>query len=475
MAATIAEERIQIRELPRRLGLAAIIGIIFFSVSGGPYGLEDTIGESGAGAGLLLIVATPLIWSLPTSLMVAELATMMPVQGGYYQWVKAGLGPFWGFQEGWWSWLVSWVDLAIYPVLFVDFASYFFPILETNGWVRWIVCLVVIWTLALVNMLGSNVVGDSSKLFLVVVLAPFLLVTVIGLFRMEHNPLTPFTFEGNQLGPALGAGLFVVMWNYMGWDGLSTVAGEIDNPRKNYPKALAITIPMITLIYLVPTAVSLAVVGTTDVEWTAGAYNSVAESVAGKWLGVLLSLTALVSAVGLFSAWLLSYSRVPFALAQDGWLPQSLTRLHPRRGTPVRTIIIASVICSAAAAGPFQRLVVIDVTIYACALMLEFFALLALRRKLPDTPRPFRAPGGWPGAVLITLLPFLVTVAAVYYQVLDVGAVQGLGWAAIGLATGPLAYFVLKPLKRRQGIDIVVDPTTGEMTGTGHEELARDA
>jgi amino acid transporter len=111
---------------------------------------------------------------------------------------------------------------------------------------------------------------------------------------------------------------------------------------------------------------------------------------------------------------LLSYSRVPFALAQDGWLPPALTRLHPRHGTPVGTLVIAGAITSVAAAGPFQALVAIDVTVYACALMLEFFALLALRRKLPDAPRPFRVPGGWPVAILITVLPFAVTATAVY-------------------------------------------------------------
>ncbi len=69
-------------------------------MSGGPYGLEDTIGEAGAGMGLLLIIITPIIWSLPTALMVAEMATMMPVEGGYYYWGKTALGPFWGFNLG---------------------------------------------------------------------------------------------------------------------------------------------------------------------------------------------------------------------------------------------------------------------------------------------------------------------------------------------------------------------------------------
>jgi amino acid transporter len=118
---------VEVRRVPRTLGLGALVFIMFFTVSGGAYGLEDTIGESGAGMGLLLILLTPLIWAMPSAMMVAELATSMPVEGGYYRWVKAGLGPFWGIQEGWWSWITSWVDMAIYPVLFVEYAGYFWP------------------------------------------------------------------------------------------------------------------------------------------------------------------------------------------------------------------------------------------------------------------------------------------------------------------------------------------------------------
>ena len=460
--AVVAEEpqerpSIDVREQVRKLSLAAIIGIIFFSVSGGPYGLEDVIGESGPGMGLLLIIITPILWALPASMMVAELATALPVQGGYYYWVKVALGPFWGFQEGWWSWITSWVDLAIYPVLFVDYAAYFFPALGENQLLRWVVALAVIWPFAYLNMRGSSLVGDSSKLFLVIVLAPFVLVTIIGLFNMSHNPFQPFTYPGVDLMPAFGAGLFVIMWNYMGWDGLSTVAGEIENPRRDYPRALAITIPMITLIYLLPTLVSLAVLGPNEVEWTAGAFNLVAESVAGKWLGTFLTIGALISAIGLYSAWLLQYSRIPSALAEDGYLPDSVSRLHPKWGTPVRAIVISAVICSIASLGPFQSLVVVDVTIYAFALILQFAALIALRIKHPTMKRPYKIPGGWPGLVLISLGPVFVLYVAIYYQVLDVGVVEGIGWAAAAMATGPIAYYFLRVGKRRKGIDRVIE------------------
>lgn len=458
-----ARPNVEVKYVVRKLALGGIIGIIFFSVSGGPYGLEDTIGEAGAGMGLLLILITPIIWSLPTALMVAELATAMPVEGGYYYWGKTALGPFWGFNLTWWVWIAGIVDLALYPVLFVAYASYFFPVLQENALVAWLVAVTLVWVFAYVNIRGSTLVGDSSKLFLAIVLLPFVLVTVIGLFKMQFNAFQPFTFEGVGVPTAFGAGLFVVMWNYMGWDGLSTVMGEIENPRRDYPRSLAITLPVITLIYFIPTFVALSVVGATDVEWTAGAYNVVAAEVGGPWLGTLMTITAMFSAIGLYSAWLLQYSRIPFALAADGFFSSRLTRLHPRFGTPTLAIIIQAAICSVLVLSAFGSLVAIDVTIYACALLLEFASLIVLRIKRPNMVRPFKVPGGWAGVGLMTIFPVFVIVLAVYFQVLDVGVVQGIGWAVIGLATGPAMYYLLRPRKRRRGIDNVFDFESSEL------------
>jgi amino acid transporter len=456
---------VEVRTITRKLGLGAIIGIIFFSVSGGPYGLEDVVGSSGAGMAILLILITPLIYSLPISLMVAELGTMMPVPGGYYQWVKEGLGPFWGFQAGWWAWVASWFDLAIYPVLFVEFASYFIPALGENFWLKWGVGVAFIWVFALVNMLGSSVVGDSSKLFLVIVLIPFVFIVAIGLFKIGQSPVRPFVADGLSTAAAFGSGLFVIMWNYAGWDGLSTVAGDIDNPRRNYPRALAITIPMITLIYLIPTVVSLAVVGTADLEWTAGAFTTVAERVAGRWLGLVLSLAAIVSAIGLFSAWLLSYSRIPFALANDGYLPKQLTVLHPQRRTPTRTIVIAAAICSVITLLPFEKLAALSVLMGGCVLILEFCTLIVMRRRYPELVRPFRVPGPAFVPYLLLLVPACVIATAVYFTVLEEGVVAGIGYAIVGLLSGVAAYGVLRVAKVRSGVDKRVDFTTGVLVG----------
>jgi amino acid transporter len=456
LATTESRAKVEVAHVRRTLGLGALVFIMFFTVSGGAYGLEDTIGESGAGMGLLLILITPLIWAIPAALVVAELATAMPVEGGYYYWVKNALGPFWGFCEGWWSWITSWVDMAIYPVLFVEYAAYFFPDLfgdEGSAFYRWLLGAAVIWTFTYLNIRGAKVVGDSSTVFGVIVLAPFVLLTIFAIFNWQYDPFEPFVNPGQDITSAFALGLFVVMWNYLGWDGVSTVAGEMKAPQRDYPRMLLITVPLITAVYFFPTLAGLGAAGSTEIEWTAGAFTLVAEAVAGPWLGQFLAVAALVAAAGLFSSLLLTISRVPFVMSEDGYLPKALLKVHPRYGTPWVSLIVSSAIYTVFILGPFQSLVVVDVTIYAGALLLEFAAFIALRIKRPNMERPYRVPGGWFGAILVVLFPTAVILIAVYFQAYFEGWQGSIGLAILGLATGPILYPFARRYRQKRGVE----------------------
>src|SRR5438046_123378 len=156
----------------KRLKILPLAAVIFLTVSGGPYGLEPLLSYGGKNGALLLLIQTPLVWDVPTILMVMELNSMMPVNGGYYQWVKRALGIRWAWYEGWWTWLYTFVDLAIYPVLFVTYASFFFP-----GIVHYkvLVCLIIIWASAGFNILGIVPVGRISLVLSAAVVIPFVI------------------------------------------------------------------------------------------------------------------------------------------------------------------------------------------------------------------------------------------------------------------------------------------------------------
>lgn len=435
----------------QRLGLARLAILLFFAVSGGAYGLEDVIGSSGPGMGLVLILLTPLIWSLPAALMVAELSAAIPEEGGYYVWVKRAMGPFWGFQEGWWSWLQSFVDMAIYPVLFAQYLStllsehFGIAVLAQNEGAHWAVTLAVIWTFVWLNIRGVRSVGNAAVVFGIFILVPLAVMSAVGISHLILHPKAiwlPMTPPGTNLSSAFSVGLYVVMWNYLGWDAASTYAGEIENPQRNYPRALAVALPMVTLAYLLPVVAGLAVDGNWQ-EWVAGYFPKAASEVGGPWLGVWLAVGGMVFAGGMFNSLLMSYSRVPFAMAADGYFPAALTRLHPRHNTPYVAIVLCGVIYSVFTLSGFSELVVLSVLLYSFALILEFAALVVLRITAPAMPRPYRIPGGWPAIIIVSLLPVAVLGLALASTVAEHGW-RSLALPMVTIATGPALYPVLR-------------------------------
>jgi amino acid transporter len=381
----------------RKLTTLTLVAATFFMVSGGPFGLEELIGNAGYLLSLVIILVLPLVWSLPTALMVSELSAAIPLDGGYYVWVTRALGPFWGFQEAWLSLASSVFDMALYPTIFVLYASQVFPAIGTprNGFIAG---TLLILFCTLLNMGGVRKVGISAVLMTLALLGPFLaMAAIVSAHPGRWHPL-PHSREG-----ALLTAVLVAMWNFMGWDNASTVAGEVENPQRTYLRAMLVTSVLIAVVYLVPVAACWAA-GIDPSAWSTGAWANVAMRIGGRWLFLGVVLGGMLFGVGTFNSLHMSYTRVPFAMAEDGWLPKSFTRLN-RFGVPWVSVIACAVAWVAALSLGFVKLVELDIAVYGLSLVLEFAALVALRIKEPDLPRPFRVPGGVSGAVLIALGP----------------------------------------------------------------------
>jgi amino acid transporter len=129
----------------RKMRFLPLIAATYFMVSGGPYGIEDILGGAGFLRAILMLLLLPILWSLPTALMIGELASAIPAEGGFYVWVRRALGPFWGYQEGWLSLSASIFDMAIYPAIFVLYLGKFSPA-ATAGWrgYAWSLAVVVV-------------------------------------------------------------------------------------------------------------------------------------------------------------------------------------------------------------------------------------------------------------------------------------------------------------------------------------------
>src|SRR5579863_4739167 len=234
----------------RKLRILPLVAATYFMVSGGPYGIEDILGGAGFARAIVILLVLPLVWSLPTALMIGELASAIPAEGGFYVWVRRALGPFWGYQEGWLSLAASIFDMAIYPAFFVSYLGKFNPALA-DGWHGMAWKLAVVALCCLWNLRGGPAIGDDSVWMSALLLAPFVLFVGIGLWPgIAQHPAVHWS--GPASGSALSTAILVAMWNYMGWDNASTVAQEVENPQRTYPRAMMTATIVVAVTYILP-------------------------------------------------------------------------------------------------------------------------------------------------------------------------------------------------------------------------------
>ncbi len=421
----------------RSMTLLPLIGATFFMVSGGPYGLEEIVQKAGYSRSILILLLTPIIWSWPVALMIGELSAALPEEGGYYAWVRRALGPFWGFQEAWLSLMASVFDMAIYPTLFILYLGQFAPtVVAGNRGV--LVGAGVVGVCALWNIAGIKAVGDGSKTLMYALLAPFVIVAALALFR--HH-VFPQTFTPQNTSFDLLGGMLIAMWNYMGWDNASTIAGEVQNPQRNYPLAMFGAVTLITISYIVP-VFALSRTGMDPSGFTTGSWVQAAAHLGGSWLGFAIVAGGMICGLGMTNALVLSYSRVPFAMAADGMMPAWLAKVHPKTGAPWASIVVCSVAWIACLPLGFDKLIAIDIMVYTLSLLLEFAALIALRVREPKLVRPFKIKGGIGVLVALSVGPAVVlTLALIQNSGEKAGPFSTLIWGAILVLLGIATYY----------------------------------
>ena len=430
-------------KLTRSVTTLSLVFILYFCTSGGAFTTETLVHSVGPGVALLILVLVPLVYSLPEVLIVGELASMLPEEGGYYRWVQRAFGPFWAFQNGWLTWMYSLVDMAIYPKLFVTYLGYFLP--GRSPLVVWVIGLAVIWVPTMLNLSGAGRVGRSSVWAGTFIVGGFVALSMTALGHATHLPWHPFAAPGKEGASGIAVGLSIALWNYIGWDNASTVQGEVHDASRSYPRALAFALPLVAAGYLIPL---LATLSATDwSRWTEGGWPAIALEAggrAGPALAVWIAVAGMVSALALFNALLLAYSRIPFVMAMDGLLPPSLARTNVR-GTPRNAVLFAAACYSIFTLLPFSGLVVADVLLYSLALMLEFLSLIVLRRREPALRGSFRIPVGSVGVAILAALPLgvLGLVVGLSFQDGEYGLPAVVG-AAVAIGAGPIAYWLAR-------------------------------
>jgi amino acid transporter len=316
------------------------------------------------------------------------------------------------------------------------------------------------------NLLGIRVVGITSLWLFFSLSAPFAAVVVLAPFKV--GALTDAHTATTTAGLGLVGGVLVAMWNYMGWDNASTIAQEVERPQRTYPKAMIAAVVLVSLTYVLP----FLAVYFTGIHASSfaedGSWATVAGLIGGKvlgfeWLRFLIVLGGMMSAFGMFNALVMSYSRLPLAMARDGMLPKVFAKTSARTNAPWVGILVCATCWALCLGLGFRRLVTLDIMLYGAALMLEFVTLVALRIREPELKREFKVPGGLAGAIMVGVFPFaLLCLALVESERETILGMNGLVFGVMIIAAGFVGYLATKRLRGRGIRPVTVESIAGD-------------
>ncbi|XP_020234641.1 probable polyamine transporter At3g19553 [Cajanus cajan] len=438
-----------------KVTLLPLIALIFYEVSGGPFGVEDSV-RDGAGPLLSLLgfFFFPLIWSIPEALVTAELATTFPLNAGYVIWISSAFGPFWGFQEGFWKWFSGVMDNALYPLLFLDYIKHSFPIFQRTT-ARIPALLGITLSLTYFNYRGLHFVGFSAVFLAVFSLSPFLIMALLSIPRIRPSRWLLVDFRKVNW-----RGYFNTMfWNLNYWDKASTLAGEVQNPSKTFPKALVGGLLLVLSSYLIPLLAGTGSLSSSPTEWTDGYFAQVGMLIGGSWLKLWIQAAAAMSNLGLFEAEMSSDAFQLLGMSKIGMLP-AVFASRSKYGTPTVSILFSATGVIFLSWMSFQEIIEFLNFLYAVGMLLEFAAFVTLRVKKPNLYRPYRVPLGTFWATMLCLPPALLLILVMCLASLRTFFVSG---AVILL--GFILYPILAQAKSKNWILFETEPPSLHSTG----------
>ncbi|KAJ6327031.1 hypothetical protein OIU78_014004 [Salix suchowensis] len=386
----------------KKVSVLHLIFLIFYEVSGGPFGMEDSVQAAGPLLALLGFLVFPLIWSVPEALITAEMGTMFPENGGYVVWVSTALGPYWGFQQGWMKWLSGVIDNALYPVLFLDYLKSGIPGLA-GGLPRAAAALALTFLLTYMNYKGLVIVGRVAVLLGIFSILPFVVMGLVAIPKLE--PARWFVMNLHDVDWSLY--LNTLFWNLNYWDSVSTLAGEVDNPKKNLPKALFYALILVVLSYFLPLLAGTGAIPLNRDLWTDGYFSDIAKILGGVWLRWWIQGAAAMSNMGMFVAEMSSDSFQLLGMAERGMLPEFFAK-RSRHGTPLIGIFI-----------------------------------FCIWIKCPVASRPYKIPVGTLGAILMCIPPTILICVVLALSTVKVMIVS-LFAVAVGLVMQPCLKYAEK-------------------------------
>ena len=388
------------------VGFGVAVGI------GGTIGVGILRNPSGVAAQLGSFWTIMLVWSLGGvycllgANYLTELTTMVPKAGGFYVYAERAFGRFGGFVVGWSDWLNNTLGLSFISVVFGEYAANLFAPNLTGGRIIFSVSIIVV--VAMVNLIGLRSGSETQKItsFLKAAALVFFVIACFSFGGQKNQATQGAVFEPTSFSSGLVAFVLafqLVLGTYDGWYSAIYFSEEDTNPKNNLPRSIFGGIVSVMAIYLLVTLALLYVLPISQLATSKFAGGDAMSLIFGGRSRQLVTILALLSLIGIINAILMMAPRIMFALGRDGQFSDKATLVN-KGGTPfIALMITASCAVVLSSVGTFELLLAIGQFFMVVITILLIVALFILRRKEPDTPRPFRA-WAYPIAPLLMLV-----------------------------------------------------------------------
>jgi amino acid transporter len=373
--------------------------ITFVFTCSGPGGLEQAVVAGGPYMTVLGIFLVPIFYVMPQIFVVSELGAMMPTPAGNVLWVHRAFGRFAGFYNAWIFALTNMVDMAIYPVLFGDYVAAVTHGNETPYMTRMYYRIVGLLIGAGLSLLSAKDVSTVSGAGCI---STVFFITLVFFASVDNvQPSTQWTPIASPIDYSLlGSSL---LWLYTGWTALGALAGEAKNSRvllHGMSSALVLDIT----IYLMSVAAAFTV--SQPGEWQDGFFVTAYDRII-PGLGPFFGTSVVITSMTLYISAMICYSRSVWGMAEMGWAPKILGK-QLSTGAPHISVLIHALVGFTLIWFDFGFIVQVEYTVAATSYILTYACFVRLRYTEPDTPRPYKTPGGMPFAWLITITKTLL-------------------------------------------------------------------
>jgi APA family basic amino acid/polyamine antiporter len=333
-------------EEPRRFGLTAATALIVGTIIGvGIFNLPTSLAAYGPIS--LVSMGLTTVGALALALLFAALSRRMPADGGPYAYARAAFGDGVGFANAWSYWITAWAGNAAIAVGWVLYVEQFIN-KGHNRWLSIVLVLIGLWLPAAINLSGVRNMGWVQVVSTILKFAALVLMSTVGLFYIKSANYSPWNVSGLSTVSAIGGGMAIALFSYLGVETAAVAAGKVRDPDRNIPRATILGTVATAVVYLLSLIAVFGILPSSTLAESTAPFSDVANAMfGGTWAGTVLAIAVIISGFGALNGWTMICAEMPLAAANDGLFPERFKRLSGN-GVPAFGIVSSTVLASLA-------------------------------------------------------------------------------------------------------------------------------